>query len=155
MKKSLNVKWRLTTVRFEKVAGYEDVNLPKRATKGAAGYDFECARNLICKAHQITLIPTGIKAQIDNGYYLQLAVRSSTPKKKGLILANGIGIVDEDYYNNPDNEGHIMFQVYNYTDTDVTIMRDERIGQGVFLKYAVTDDDIAEGDRLGGFGSTN
>lgn len=155
MKKSLNVKWRLTTVKFEKVTGYEDVNLPKRATKGAAGYDFECARNLICKAHQITLIPTGIKAQIDSGYYLQLAVRSSTPKKKGLILANSIGIIDEDYYNNPDNEGHIMFQVYNYTDTDVTIMRDERIGQGVFLKYAVTDDDIAEGDRLGGFGSTN
>ena len=81
--------------------------------------------------------------------------RLAEPKKKGLILANSIGIIDEDYYNNPDNEGHIMFQVYNYTDTDVTIMRDERIGQGVFLKYAVTDDDIAEGDRLGGFGSTN
>ena len=82
-------------------------------------------------------------------------MRSSTPKKKGLILANGIGIIDEDYYNNPDNEGHIMFQVYNITDNDVTIPAGERIGQGTFIKYAITDDDIAEGLRIGGFGSTD
>ena len=142
-------------MKFERIAAYPNVNLPKRATKGAAGYDFECAIDTICPAHKITLIPTGIKAQIDTGYYLQLAVRSSTPKKKGLILANGIGIIDEDYYNNPDNEGHIMFQVYNITDSDVTIPTGERIGQGTFIKYAITDDDIAEGLRIGGFGSTD
>lgn len=142
-------------MKFERIAAYPNVNLPKRATKGAAGYDFECAIDTICPAHKITLIPTGIKAQIDIGYYLQLAVRSSTPKKKGLILANGIGIIDEDYYNNPDNEGHIMFQVYNITDNDVTIPAGERIGQGTFIKYAITDDDIAEGLRTGGFGSTD
>lgn len=142
-------------MKFERIAAYPNVNLPKRATKGAAGYDFECAIDTICPAHKITLIPTGIKAQIDTGYYLQLAVRSSTPKKKGLILANGIGIIDEDYYNNPDNEGHIMFQVYNITDNDVTIPAGERIGQGAFIKYAITDDDIAEGLRIGGFGSTD
>ena len=142
-------------MKFERIAAYPNVNLPKRATKGAAGYDFECAIDTICPAHKITLIPTGIKAQIDTGYYLQLAVRSSTPKKKGLILANGIGIIDEDYYNNPDNEGHIMFQVYNITDNDVTILAGERIGQGTFIKYAITDDDIAEGLRTGGFGSTD
>ncbi len=142
-------------MKFERIAAYPDVNLPKRATKGAAGYDFECAIDTTCPAHKITLIPTGIKAQIDSGYYLQLAVRSSTPKKKGLILANGIGIVDEDYYNNPDNEGHIMFQVYNITDNDVTISAGERIGQGTFIKYMMTDDDVAEGLRTGGFGSTD
>ena len=142
-------------MKFERIAAYPNVNLPKRATKGAAGYDFECAIDTICPAHKITLIPTGIKAQIDTGYYLQLAVRSSTPKKKGLILANGVGIIDEDYYNNPDNEGHIMFQVYNITDNDVTITAGERIGQGTFIKYAITDDDIAEGLRIGGFGSTD
>jgi len=86
---------------------------------------------------------------------LQLAVRSSTPKKKGLILANGIGIVDEDYYNNPDNEGHIMFQVYNITDNDVTIQAGERIGQGTFIRYEMTDNDVVEGLRIGGFGSTD
>ncbi len=142
-------------MRFERIAAYPDVNLPKRATKGAAGYDFECVEDTTCPAHKITLIPTGIKAQIDTGYYLQLAVRSSTPKKKGLILANGIGIIDEDYYNNQDNEGHIMFQVYNITDNDVVIPAGERIGQGVFVKYYITDDDIAEGLRTGGFGSTD
>lgn len=142
-------------MKFERIAAYPNVNLPKRATIGAAGYDFECAVDTICPAHKITLIPTGIKAQIDNGYYLQLAVRSSTPKKKGLVLANGIGIVDEDYYNNPDNEGHIMFQVLNYTDNDVTIPAGERIGQGVFVRYTITDDDITEALRTGGFGSTD
>ena len=142
-------------MRFETISTYPNINLPKRATKGAAGYDFECAVDTICPAHQITLIPTGIKAQIDNGYYLQLAVRSSTPKKKGLILANSIGIIDEDYYNNPDNEGHIMFQVYNYTNNDVTISAGERIGQGVFIKYGLTDDDIVNNVRTGGFGSTD
>ena len=72
-------------MKFERIAAYPNVNLPKRATKGVAGYDFECAIDTICPAHKITLIPTGIKAQIDTGYYLQLAVRSSTAKKKGLI----------------------------------------------------------------------
>ena len=142
-------------MKFEPISLYPNATLPKRSTKGAAGYDFECVVDTICPAHKITLIPTGIKAQIDSGYYLQLAVRSSTPKKKGLILANGIGIIDEDYYNNPDNEGHIMFQVYNITDNDVVISAGERIGQGVFIKYCITDDDMAEGLRTGGFGSTD
>lgn len=142
-------------MRFERITGYDDVNLPKRATMGAAGYDFECAEDILCDPHVITLIPTGIKAQIDDGYYLQLAVRSSTPKKKGLILANSIGIIDSDYYNNPDNEGHIMFQVYNYTDKDTVIHKGERIGQGVFLRYGLTDDDMVNTLRTGGFGSTD
>lgn len=142
-------------MKFERVTGYDNVNLPKRATMGAAGYDFECATNTICPAHKITLIPTGIKGQIDDGYYLQLAVRSSTPKKKGLMLANSIGIIDSDYYNNPDNEGHIMFQVYNYTDTDTIIVKGERIGQGVFVRYGLTDDDMVDSLRIGGFGSTD
>lgn len=144
-------------MRFEPISNlgsiYKPV-IPTRSTKHSAGYDFSALRDTIVPPHGIALIPTGIKAQIDDGYYLQLAVRSSTPKKKGLILANGIGIVDGDYYNNPDNEGHIMFQVFNTTDKEVLVVAGERIGQGVFLKYAVTDDDSAEGERLGGFGST-
>ena len=71
------------------------------------------------------------------------------------MLANGIGIIDSDYYNNPDNEGHIMFQVINFTNKEVFIPAGERIGQGVFLKYYTTDDDNASGKRVGGFGSTS
>ena len=142
-------------MRFERVSKYPDVNLPVRSTIGSAGYDFECAENTTIHPHAIVLIPTGIKCQIDDDYYLQLALRSSTPKKRGLMLANGIGIIDSDYYNNPDNEGHIMFQVYNFTDTTVNILKGERIGQGMFMKYFKTDDDVASGIRTGGFGSTS
>ena len=149
-------------MRFEVIKDCpgSDIHLPQRATKGAAGYDFECATDVQIPPHSISLLPTGIKVWIDEdefnaGWYLQLAVRSSTPKKKGLILANGVGIVDADYYNNPDNDGHIMFQVYNITDNLVTINKGERIGQGVFLKYFKTDNDTADAVREGGFGSTD
>jgi len=142
-------------MKFEKVSGYSPMALPKRATSGSAGYDFAAADTVHIPPHSIALIPTGIKAKIDDGYYLQLAVRSSTPRKKGLILANGIGIVDSDYYNNPDNEGHIMFQVYNITDEEVVVNCGEKIGQGTFIKYGLTDDDYVEGIRQGGFGSTD
>lgn len=141
-------------MKFERIAKYPEAALPKRATTGAAGYDFECCETTVIPPHSIRLIPTGIKAQIDQGYYLQIALRSSTPNKKGLMLANSIGIIDEDYYNNPGNEGHIMFQVYNFTENDVTIPVGERIGQGVFLKYFTVEDDDSEGTRWGGFGST-
>jgi dUTP pyrophosphatase len=76
----------------------------------------------------------------------------------GLILANGIGIIDSDYYNNPDNEGHIMFQVYNIKrplpENTVVLHKGDRIGQGVFVRYGLTDDDMVERVRTGGFGST-
>ena len=141
-------------MKFERISMYPNVSLPYRSTKESAGYDFECAETTYIPAYSIKLIPTGIKCQIDEGYYLQLALRSSTPMKKHLMLANGIGIIDADYYNNPDNEGHIMFQVINFTNKEVFIPVGERIGQGVFLKYYTVDDDNASGQRVGGFGST-
>ena len=145
-------------MKFERVSTFTPyVNLPVRATADSAGYDFECACDTEVAPHSIALIPTGVKAKIDDGYYLQLALRSSTPKKKGLILANAIGIVDSGYWG-PDgakDEGHIMFQVYNFTDKPVTVLAGERIGQGVFLRYYTTDNDRATGERAGrGFGST-
>ena len=145
-------------MKFERVSTFTPyVNLPVRATAGAAGYDFECGCDTEVAPHSIALIPTGIKCQIDDGYYLQLALRSSTPKKKGLMLANSIGIIDSDYWgpDGAENEGHIMFQVYNFTDNPVIIEAGERIGQGVFMRYFKTDDDIATGFRTGGFGSTS
>ena len=141
-------------MRFERISTCPNAVLPYRATADAAGYDFECAEDVTIPPHSIKLIPTGIKAQIEDGCFLQLALRSSTPKKKGLMLANGIGVIDSGYYNNPDNEGHIMFQVYNFTDNEVLIPCGERIGQGIFMNYYTTDDDNATGIRTGGFGST-
>lgn len=85
---------------------------------------------------------------------LILANRSSNPKKKGLILANSIGVIDKDYYGNPDNDGHIMFAYYNVKEEDVEIKKGDCIGQAMFQKYLVTDNDAAEGERMGGFGST-
>lgn len=80
--------------------------------------------------------------------------RSSNPKKKGLIMANSVGVIDKDYYGNPDNDGHIMFAFYNIKEEDIEIKKGEAIGQALFQKYLITDDDKAEGKRMGGFGST-
>ena len=101
-----------------------------------------------------TLVSTGVKCQLDEGYYLELSVRSSTPLKYWLVLANSVGIIDADYYNNPDNEGEIFFQVINFSPFPIQLKRGDIIGQGIIKKYHMTDDDMAEGLRTGGFGST-
>ena len=92
---------------------------------------------------------------MDNDEVLLLYNRSSNPKKKGLVLANSVGVIDKDYYNNDDNEGHIMFAFYNIKDEDIIIKKGEAVGQGVFSKYLISDDDKATGNRIGGFGSTD
>ena len=101
------------------------------------------------------LVPTGIKCEVPEDMYLELSVRSSCPLKHWLILANGVGIIDADYYNNPDNEGHIFFQIINLSPFDIILKKGDAIGQGIFKKYYLTDDDAADGFRAGGFGSTD
>ncbi|MBO5478497.1 MAG: dUTP diphosphatase [Clostridia bacterium] len=145
---------------FEVAKGFEEsgINLPIRKTKYSAGYDIEAAEDTVIpsfkKGMNPTLVKTGLKAYMQDDEVLYLYNRSSNPKKKGLILANSVGVVDKDYYGNPDNDGHIMFAFYNIKEEDITIKKGEAIGQAVFQKYLVTDDDNAEGERLGGFGST-
>lgn len=102
-----------------------------------------------------TLVPTGVKCKLEPDEYLQLSVRSSCPLKYWLILANGIGIIDADYYNNPDNEGEIFFQIINLSPMPILLKKGDIIGQGVILKYGLTDDDLVEKLRIGGFGSTD
>lgn len=101
-----------------------------------------------------TLVSTGMKCKLDPGTFLQLSVRSSSPLKYWLMLANGVGIIDADYYNNPDNEGEIFLQLINVSPFDIRIKKGEAIGQGIIKPYLTTEDDAACGDRLGGFGST-
>ena len=146
---------------FEIAKGWENkgINLPIRKTKYSAGYDVEAAEDTVVpsfkKGMAPTLVKTGIKAYMKDDEVLMLYNRSSNPKKKGLILANSVGVVDKDYYGNPDNDGHIMFAFYNVKDEDVKIKKGECIGQGIFQKYYLADNDNAEGERQGGFGSTN
>ena len=102
-----------------------------------------------------TLVPTGIKCEMPEDMYLELSVRSSCPLKHWLILANGVGVIDADYYNNPDNEGHIFFQIINLSPFDILLQKGDTIGQGIFKKYYLTDDDAATAERQGGFGSTD
>ena len=146
---------------FEIAKGFEDkqINLPVRKTKYSAGYDIEAAEDTVIpsfkKGMAPTLIKTGIKAYMQDDEFLALYNRSSNPKKKGLILANSVGIIDKDYYENPDNDGHIMFAFYNIKEEDVVIKKGEAIGQGIFQKFFAVDNDSAEGERVGGFGSTS
>ena len=142
-------------MKFERVSAYPDAIIPVRATKGSAGYDFTVAEDTTCPAHKVTYVPTGIKMQIDDSYYLQLALRSSAPKKFGVMMANSIGIIDSDYYNNPDNEGHIMFAIIPIGDEDVVLEKGTKIGQGTIMRYGLTDDDMVTELRTGGFGSTD
>ena len=146
---------------FEIAKGFEDkeINLPIRKTKYSAGYDMEAAEDCVVPAFKPgqapTLIKTGLKAYMQDDEYLMICNRSSNPKKKGLVLANSIGIIDKDYYANTDNDGHIMFAFYNIKDVDVEIKKGEAIGQAIFQKYMTIDSDHAQGERLGGFGSTS
>ncbi len=146
---------------FEIAKGFENlnVNMPVRKTKYSAGYDVEAVEDCIVPAFKMgqapTLIKTGIKAYMPKDEYLMLCNRSSNPKKKGLVLANGVGIVDGDYYGNEDNDGHIMFAFFNIKSEDITIKKGDCIGQAIFQKFGVVDNDNAEGERIGGFGSTS
>ncbi len=146
---------------FEVVKGWEEkeIHLPIRKTKYSAGYDIEAAEDVIVPKYEQgmepILIPTGLKAYMQVDEVLFLYNRSSNPKKKGLILANSVGVIDKDYYGNLDNDGHIYFPFYNCKNEDILIKKGEVIGQGVFSKYLLVDGDQASGIRKGGFGSTD
>ena len=146
---------------FEIAKGFENagINMPVRKTKYSAGYDIEAAEDCIIPAFKAgqkpTLVKTGLKAYMQNDEYLMLCNRSSNPFKKGLVLANSVGIIDADYYGNPDNDGAFMYAFYNMFDKDVEIKKGDVIGQAIFKKYEILDGDNAEGERVGGFGSTS
>ncbi len=151
----------MRTRGFEIAKGFEDydINLPIRKTKGAAGYDIEAAEDCVIEPFKPgmnpMLVKTGLKAYMPEDEYMMLCNRSSNPKKKGLIMANSVGIIDADYYGNPDNDGAFMFAFYNFKDEPTVIKKGEAIGQAIFMKYLTVDDDSANGVRTGGFGSTD
>ena len=150
----------MKTRGFEIAKGWEDkdIHLPKRSTLHAAGYDVEAAEDVIIPAYtpgqKPTLIPTGLKAYCKDDEWYMLANRSSGPKK-GFVMANSIGIIDSDYYGNESNDGHFYFQYFNFLDHDLEVKKGDVIGQVIFQKFLVADNDEATGVRTGGFGSTD
>ena len=142
---------------FEIISDYKDkdIHLPMRKTAKSAGYDLEAAQDKLIKAGQCGVIATGLKAYMQDDEYLGIHIRSSLAFKKHLNLINSQGVVDADYYNNPDNEGHIMIGLINFGTEDVFIQKGMRIAQAIFYKFLTVDDDIANDSiRQGGFGST-
>ena len=127
--------------------------------KNSAAYDIEAAEEIVLpsfkKGMKPTLIPTGLKAYMQSDEVLLIVPRSSSPKKQGISFPHNVGVIDSDYYNNSDNEGHIFIQCINLKDEDVTIKKGEAVGQAIFQKYLIVDNDNASGIRNGGFGSTD
>ena len=144
---------------FELIEGMNG-ELPIKATIHSAGVDFIACSDITIPSFRFkgkaTLVPTGVKAFMQNDEYLQIFARSSIPVNLGLIMSNGVGIVDADYYNNEKNEGHIMIEFNNLTNEHITIEKGTRIAQGIFNKVLpVTHGVRIKNDiRNGGFGST-
>lgn len=129
--------------------------LPSRATKRSAGYDFTSPIEITIKSHEMATIPTGVKVCMESDEMLSIYPRSGMGFKTGIRLANTVGIIDSDYYNNPSNEGHIYIKFYNPTGEDYKISIGDKIAQGVFTKYLTveSEEEILE-ERVDGLGST-
>lgn len=134
---------------------YEQIQLPKRATTGSAGYDFRLPLSITLGKNATQTIPTGIRCKMEDGWVLQLYPRSGHGFKYGIQLANTVGIIDSDYYNS-DNEGHIFVKLVNDSvlARNVTIKAGEAFCQGVFVPFGITYDDDVNAQRNGGMGST-
>ena len=147
--------------KFEVAKGFENrgVILPTRATEGSAGYDIRVLtpdkKSIEIKPLEGYVFDTGIKACMGKDEVLKIYIRSSVGIKKHLILSNVVGIIDSDFYNNPENDGHIRVSVTNVSSSVQVIENNERIAQGIFVKYLTTEDDNVRVSRVGGIGSTN
>ena len=150
---------KISEKEFEKLlkekCNYEDIKLPVRSTTHSAGYDFISPFDFELKPGETIKVPSGIKVAMNEDEFLALLVRSSMGFKYNIRLCNQVGIVDSDYYNNPDNEGHMFIALKNEGEKIFTINKGDKYAQGIFQKYLLTDDDEATGSRTGGIGSTN
>lgn len=131
------------------------VRLPEYQSPGAAGFDLAASEAVVVPAHSVGLVPTGLVIRVPDGYFLGIFARSSTPLRRGLIVANGVGVIDADYCGATDE---IKIQVLNVTDEPVTVNAEDRIAQGLFIpitraSWDETNEDLREGSR-GGFGAT-
>ena len=134
---------------------YEEYDLPKRMTSHSAGYDFFAIEGFTLKPGEIKKIPTGYKATFGSDEMLMILVRSSMGFKYNVRMTNQVGIIESDYYNNIDNEGHMFVSLQNEGDRDFVVKKGEGYAQGIFTKFLICDDDVITNERKGGLGSTN
>lgn len=135
------------------------LSLPYKATSYSAGYDFFVPQETIIEPKETKIIWTDIKAFMLENLFLLICLRSSVGIKRNVMLANSVGIIDSDYYNNPTNDGNIGFAIRNLGEIPTVFQEGERIGQGIFLPFISTAlnplQDSFEQERMGGFGSTS
>ncbi len=135
---------------------YANIELPKRSTKNSAGYDFFSPIDIKIEKGKVALIPTGIKASMLDDEVLHLYVRSSLGIKKSVVLANQVGVIDGDYYNNDNNEGHIFIALKNEGDEEFHLKKGSAFAQGVFMKFLKASNEVeVMNERFGGIGSTD
>ncbi len=135
---------------------YNSYSLPVRKTKTSAGYDFESLKDFTLKPNETIKIPTGVKVCMNSDEVLMIFVRSSQGFKYNIRLCNQVGVIDSDYYNNKDNEGHIWIRLQNHGERDYIVKKGDAIGQGVFMKFlSVDDEEEITNTRESGLGSTN
>jgi len=143
----------MLTVRIQRLSA--DVPLPKYETAGAAGFDLAASEDVVVPPGGIALVPTGLIIEVPPGHLLGIFARSSTPLKRGLMVANGVGVVDQDYCGPRDE---VKVQVLNVTQAPVAVARGDRIAQGLFLPVARADWNESAGPlrsaSRGGFGAT-
>ena len=133
---------------------YDAIKLPRRATKGSAGYDFYTPIDIHLEPGETVKIPTGIRCEMNERWVLMIYPRSGLGFKYKARLCNTVGVVDSDFYYS-DNEGHIFAKLSNEGDKDIEILRGDAFCQGIFMEYGITEDDHVEASRNGGFGSTD
>ena len=145
--------------KFEIAKGFEDrvVVLPQRKTAKSAGYDIIALtdEDVFVYPGMSVNLETGVKACMEDDEVMLLFIRSSLGIKQGLTLSNSCGVIDADYYNNPDNDGHFILNIINTGNSVQRIPARSRVAQAVFVKYLTVDDDNATGERIGGIGSTD
>ena len=135
---------------------YESYNIPKRSTKESAGYDFEAIMDFTLKPGEIKKIPLGIKSDMNSGEVLFLIVRSSQGFKYNVRMCNQVGVIDKDYYNNSENEGHMWIKLENHGDKDYVVSKGDKIIQGLFMPFLTVDnEENIEKVRTSGIGSTD
>ncbi len=134
---------------------YDSIELPKRSTKASAGYDIRSIEKGIIKPGEAKIFKTGLKVSMNPDEVLYIYSRSSQGYKYNVCLMNSVGVIDSDYYNNPDNEGHFSVKLVNFGDNDFEVNIGDKIAQGIFMKYLTVDDEeIISNERNGGIGST-
>jgi len=143
----------MISVRIRRL--HDSVALPTYQTDGAAGFDLAASEDVLVAPSSIALIPTGLVIQVPEGHFLGIFARSSTPLKRGLMVANGVGVIDRDYCGPADE---IKVQVLNFTPQPVPVKKGDRLAQGLFLpvthvEWQEVEGDLREGSR-GGFGAT-